>query len=137
MSILSLLLLVVLGILGIAAWLRARRPDLDGPLKKLETVEGWVGIVGLVLGVLGLLAWLSAFAALAAAPLTMLLGLASTLVVLALSLIFAMGLLGTMLGESSFRTTLVNLSIRLAPFKMALGIACLAFAAYSLLRMFI
>jgi uncharacterized membrane protein YhaH (DUF805 family) len=59
MWILNIVVLIVLGMLGIAALLRTRRPELDGPVKKLEAVEGWVGIVGLIWGVLSLLQWLS------------------------------------------------------------------------------
>ena len=137
MWIFNIVVLIILGVLGIASLLRTRRPDLDGPIKKLDAVEGSVGIVGLIWGVLSLLQWLSVARAVTIAPLTMVLSLTSTLAVLALSLIFAAGLLSSLAGNNSFSGNLARLSARLAPFKMILGCVCLAFAAYGLVRLII
>ena len=40
MWIVSLLLLIALGLLGIASWLRQRKPDASGPLAQLEGIGG-------------------------------------------------------------------------------------------------
>ena len=50
----GLLVLIALGLLGVASWLAARQPSMGGALKQLQGIEGWVGVVGLVWGLLGL-----------------------------------------------------------------------------------
>lgn len=44
----NLALLIVLGVLGIASWIKSRQPNLGTQLGKLEAFEGWIGIAGLV-----------------------------------------------------------------------------------------
>lgn len=136
MWIINIGLLIALGVLGVAALLRQHKPHLDRSIKKLESVESWVGAVGLIWGLIGLFQWILAIGALAAAPIGMLLSLASILVMLALSLIFAIRLIGSWLG-SNFSSKLAQVSERLLPFRMILGGACLAFAAYGLVRLIV
>ena len=137
MWIVGLLVLIALGLLGVASWLAARQPSMGGPLRQLQGIEGWVGIVGLVWGLLGLFNWIRGLSLLAAAPVMMLVGLASVLVVLALSLILALPLLKSWMGSGGATDALSGLSGRLAPHKMVLGFVCLGFAAYTLVRMVI
>jgi uncharacterized protein involved in cysteine biosynthesis len=136
MWIINVGLLIALGVLGVAALLRQRKPHLDRSIKKLQSVESWVGVVGLIWGLIGLLQWILAIGALAAAPIGMLLSLASILVMLALSLIFSIRLIGSWLG-SNFSSKLAQASERLLPFRVILGGACLAFAAYGLVRLIV
>lgn len=133
MWIVSLLLLVVLGVLGIASALRAKKPELDGALKQLQGIEPWIGVVGLAWAVLGIVQWMLAIGALAAAPVTMLLALASTLVILALSLLLALPLVKQWVGSAQ-GAQLSDVSVKLAPYKTTLGALCLVSAAYSLVR---
>ena len=135
MWIVGLLVLIALGLLGVASWLSARRPEMSGPLKQLQGIEGWVGVVGLVWGVIALLQWLQAMSLISVAPLMVLIGLASILVMLALSLIFALPLLKSWLGSGGAANTLSGLSAKVAPYKMILGVICLGLAAYTLIRM--
>jgi hypothetical protein len=135
MWLIGLIVLIALGLLGIASSLRASQPQLAGPLKQLESIEGWVGVVGLVWGLIGLLQWLLAIGLLAVAPLTMLIGLASLLVIIALSLILAMPLLKTLMGANAATSAMSDTAKRLAPFKVILGAICLAFALYTIVRM--
>ena len=47
MWLLDLILLILLGVLGIASWLKGRQPKIAGQLGPLEGVAGWIGLVGL------------------------------------------------------------------------------------------
>ena len=135
MSIVSLLLLIALGLLGIASWLRQRKPDAAGPLAQLEGIGGWVGLVGLVWGVVLLVhSWL-AIGALAAAPLMLLIALASALTITALSLILAMPTVKTLAGSNDFTRKLDQTAVKFGPFKVILGAICLGLAAWSLVMM--
>lgn len=132
MWIVSLLLLIALGLLGIASWLRQRKPDAAGPLAQLEGVGGWVGLVGLVWGLWTLILWISALGVLASAPLMMIMGLASVLVMLALSLILAMPLVKQLAGSNGFTNALEQTAAKAGPFKVILGAICLGLAAWTL-----
>lgn len=135
MGIVSLVLLVALGLLGIASWLRQRKPDAAGPLAQLEGVGGWVGLVGLVWGVVALLQWVLAIGAMASAPLTMAVALASALAITALSLILAMPTVKALAGSNAFTRNLEQTAAKFGPFKVILGAVCLGLAAWSLVMM--
>ena len=133
--LLNLILLILLGVLGIASWLKTQQPKAGEHLAKLEAVEGWIGLAGLVWGLIMLLQWLSASpTALRYAPMYALIGLISVLVVLALSLILGLPQLRTLIGSNDFTNKLAQLSVKLAPFKAVLGAVCLFLALYALVQ---
>ncbi len=132
---LSLILLILLGVLGIASWLKGRQPRLGGTLGQLETAQGWVGLIGLIWGVVLLLRWLSTLSLFGVAPGFVLIALATALVITALSLILALPQMKTLFGSNGFTNTLGNIATKLAPFKIGLGFACLILALYMLLML--
>ena len=135
MWIVSLLLLIALGLLGIASWLRQRKPDASGPLAQLEGIGGWVGLAGLVWGVLLLVNWVLSIGAMAVAPLMMIIALASAMVITTLSLILAMPMVKTLAGSNGFTRSLERTATTLGPFKVILGAVCLGLAAWTLVMM--
>ena len=133
MWLVSLIMLILLGVLGIASWLRGRQPNLGGQLGQLESVSGWIGLVGLVWGIVLLLRWLSSIQFFSYAPGFVLIALAVALVVTALSLILALPQLKTLFGSNDFTNKLGDLAGKLGPYKVGLGFACLVLALYTLL----
>jgi hypothetical protein len=133
MWLLTFALLILLGLLGIADWLKARRPDAARHLAPLEPFEGLVGAVGIVWGLLLLLHWLATAGALRYAAGVMLVKLILALVVLALALILALPLLRSLFGEGDFINRLSRLVDRMRPYKLGLGFASLVLALYSLI----
>mgnify|MGYP001256805853 CR=1 FL=1 len=133
MWFISLLMLVLLGLLGIASRLRQRVPAAAGPLTQLEGVGGWIGLVGLIWGIWSLVLWISAIGFLSSAPLMMITGLLSTLVIIALSLILAIPVIKSLAGKGGFSSTLEQSAAKLEPFKNILGAVCLALAALTLI----
>ena len=132
MWLLDLILLVLLGVLGIASWLRTTQPKLATQLDPLEGVSGWIGLAGLVWGIILLLRWISAIGAFSFAPGMMLIALVVALVIIALSLILALPTLKTLLGSNDFTNKMADLAAKLGPYKVGLGFACLVLALYSL-----
>ena len=135
MRIVVIVFLIVLGVLGIASWLKSRRSELRSSLGPLEAAEGWIGIVGLVWGIILLLRWIAASGAVGIAPGVMLIALVTALVITALSLILAMSQLRALFGSNGFTNAVGRIGAQLAPFKVALGFACLVLALYQLLGM--
>ena len=133
MWLLTLVLLVLLGVLGIASWLKAQRPDTGRHLQPIEQFEGWIGVAGLVWGLVLLLRWLSAIGMLRFAAGAALVLLLTALVVIALSLILSLPLLRSMFGSGAFMAKVGQLTDRLVPYKVGLGFACLVLALYTLL----
>ncbi|MGE4072853.1 MAG: hypothetical protein AB7E72_16925 [Lysobacterales bacterium] len=125
-------MLIALGLLGIASWLRQRQPKAAGPLAQLESVGGWIGLVGLIWGLFMLIRWISAIGALAAAPVMMIIALASAVSITALSLILAMPTVKTLAGSNDFTRKLEQSAAKLGPFKVVLGAVCLGLAVVSL-----
>ena len=132
MWLLDLILLILLGVLGIASWLKGRQPKLGGQLGPLEGVAGWIGLVGLIWGIILLLRWIAALGAFSFAPGMMLIALVVALVISALSLILALPTLRTLLGSNDFTNKMADLAGKLGPYKVGLGFACLILALYSL-----
>jgi hypothetical protein len=135
MWLLSLILLVLLGLLGIASWLKGRQPNLSGQLASIESIEGWIGVAGLIWGVILLLRWLSVLGAISSAPGILLVALATALVITALSLLLALPQLKSLFGSNDFTNKLSDLAGKLVPYKVGLGFACLFIALYQLLVM--
>ncbi len=133
MWLVTVALLLLLGILGIAGWLKARRPEAAKHLQPIEQFEGWIGGAGLVWGILILLRWLSSLGAMGYAAGAMVVTLLTALVVIALSLILAMPLLLSIFGSGDFMAKVSQLSDRMVPYKLGLGFGCLVLALYSLL----
>lgn len=131
----SLILLILLGVLGIAGWLKSRRPEVGAQLGQLQAVEGWIGLIGLIWGLVLLIRWITALQYIGYAPGVMVVALVSALVIAALSLILSLPLLRSLIGENAFTKKLGELTAKMQPFKVGLGAACLVLALYSLVIM--
>jgi hypothetical protein len=132
MWLITLALLILLGVLGIAGWLKARRPDTASHLQAIEQFEGWIGVIGLVWGILLLLRWISVLGGMRAGG-AMLVLLLTALVVIALSLILSLPILKSIFGSGDFMARMSRLADTLVPYKIGLGFGCLVLALYSLL----
>jgi len=131
--LLTFVLLVLLGILGIAGWLKAQRPDSGRYVQPIEQFEGWIGGAGLVWGILILLRWISSLGAMGYAPGPMIVTLLTALVVIALSLILSLPLLQSIFGSGDFMAKVSRLTDKVLPYKLGLGFGCLVLALYALL----
>ena len=133
MWLVTIALLILLGILGIAGWLKARRPESAQHLQPIEQFEGWIGGAGLVWGILILLRWISSLGAMGYAAGPMIVTLLTALVVIALSLILSLPLLQSIFGSGDVMAKVTRLTEKIMPYKLGLGFGCLVLALYSLL----
>jgi hypothetical protein len=134
MWLLTLLLLVLLGLLGIADWLKAKNPETGRHLQPLEQFEGLIGVAGLVWGLLLVLRWIAHIGSMFILSGVGLVALLTAAVVVAISLILALPMLRSMFGESDFMAKLGHVVERLLPYKLGLGIACLVLALFMLVN---
>jgi hypothetical protein len=132
MDILNLVVMILLGLLGIAGWLRARQPTAAGALAQLESVGGWIGLVGIFWGLWMVINFIRYIGVLSAAPLAMTLVIVGAVAVLGLSIILSANTLQQLLGRNGFTNKLAEIATQLNAFKLILGVVCLAVAAISL-----
>lgn len=133
---LSLILLILLGILGIAGWLRARQPSAGQALAPLEAVSGWIGLLGTVWGVFLIVRAISYInVMLRYAPGAWVRLVLTAAVILSLSLILLAPLLRQLLGRNGFTAGVDHIAAALAPHRVLLGAACLLLALWSLLSL--
>ena len=130
MWLIDLIILILLGLLGISAWLKSNQPKVSDHIGKLESVEGWIGVVGLVWGTVLLLQWLSVGLRYAAGM--SLVALITVLVILGLSLVLGVEKLRSLFGSNGFTNKLGEFAAKLAPYRLGMGFACLLLALYML-----
>src|SRR5262249_12738583 len=121
MGVVNLPVLILLGVLGIASWIKSRQVQAIGPLAQIEEVGSWIGLVGLFWCLVMLVQALPMLRVFGYAPVVVLIALASVLAVIALSLILALPVLRTLFGTNAFNSRLSNITGKLAPFKVMLG----------------
>lgn len=131
MWIVSMLVLLALGALGVLSWLRVAKPALAVKLAPVEAFGGWIGAFGVLWGVWLLIGFLRALSVIAHAPLTVILAGVAAVAVTALSLILAMPVLKAFIPAGP-AAGIGKLADRLAPFKVILGAICIGLAAWTL-----
>lgn len=131
----TFVLLVLLGLLGIASWLKRRQPGAGDALSSLESVAGWIGLVGLIWSIVLFVRALQLMDVLMRfAFFHWLMLLLSALVIFALSLILAAPVLRQLLGANGFTDALNRLAAKFAPHRVVLGFVCLGLAAWGLIN---
>lgn len=132
---LTLILLILLGLLGIASWLKSRQPSAGDALSSLESVAGWIGLAGLIWSVILFVRALQLMDVMMRfAFVHWLVLLLSALVIFALSLILASPVLRQLLGANGFTDALSRMAAKFAPHRVVLGFICLGLAAWGLIN---
>lgn len=132
---LTFVLLILLGLLGIASWLRSRQPDAGNALSSLESVAGWIGLIGLIWSIV-LIVWAIQLmdVMLRYAFIHWLVLVITALVIYALSLILAAPVVRQLIGANGFTDGLNRMAVKFAPHRVVLGFICLGLAAWSLIN---
>lgn len=128
MGILHAILLILGGVLALSAFIVAKKPEARALIAKLTPFQAFIGVALLVISLIALIdvGPINAFRILAAAPLFGIAVIGSTYGGILLGFCFGMPQIAKWLpGKSSAETTALNLSRKLAPFQMIIGILCL------------
>ncbi len=129
MDWLHILLLLAGGVLAISGLIVAKKPDAKAMLDKLVPFQAFIGVALLVIGLIRLIQFgpLMVFRMLSALPLLGLAIIGATYGAILLGFLFGMPQIAKWIpGTSSAETKASELSKKLAPFQVILGIVCLA-----------
>ncbi|MEO8699008.1 MAG: hypothetical protein ABI867_03160 [Kofleriaceae bacterium] len=129
------LLLIVGGILAMSGLIIAKKPDAKAILDKVMPFQALIGVAMLVLGIIYLIVLgpIAVFKGITVNPLPGAAALGGILVAIILGALFAVQQLAKMTGDLNAEQKALELSNKLAPFQMLLGLLAIACAVVSLL----
>ena len=140
MNIVSAAFLIVIGALGAANLIIAKRPDAEALIEKVRPAQGWLGVVAVLFGAFGLVRILINIVALIKfAPILTVSMLGGSAVTLALGFLLAYPLLDKHVLSANQAAAVKGAAIqaKLAPMQAMLGLAAIALAVWSFVPMFI
>jgi len=125
MGIVNGLWLVVLGVLGAASLIVARRPDAADAIAKLAPFQGWIGAGSALWGVWGIISsvlnigWMTTF------PIYWFTFLADSVLLLGLGLLLGVGVLKTFIKDPTAQAKMDETITKLAPYQGTLGLVAI------------
>jgi hypothetical protein len=117
--------LAILGVLGAANLIIAKRPDAREAIAKLAPYQGWIGAVSALWGAWGLISSVLNLGWLSVAPIFWVTFLANAVVLLALGLLLGVGVLKTFVKNAQADAKLDATVTRLAPYQGTLGLVAI------------
>jgi hypothetical protein len=137
MGLVNGLWLAVLGVLGAANLIIARKPDARELIAKLAPYQGWIGAVSALWGVWGIiqailnLSWLSVW------PLWWITWLADSVLLFSLGLLLGVGILKTFIKNPQAQAKMDQTITKLAPKQGVLGLIAIGVGVWMILGSFI
>ena len=125
MGFISGIWLVVLGILGAASLIIARKPDAAALIGKLAPFQGWIGAISALWGVWGIVNSILNLGWLSAAPVFWVTYLAASVLQFGLGLLLGVGVIKTFVQHPDAVKRMDDLIARLAPKQGIGGIAAM------------
>ncbi len=137
MGLVNGLWLAVLGVLGAANLIIAKKPDARELIAKLAPYQGWIGAVSAIWGVWGIiqavlnLGWLSLF------PIWWITWLAYSVLLFALGLLLGVGILKTFIKNPQAQAKMDQTLAKLAPKQGVLGLIAIGVGVWMVIGSFI
>ena len=125
--------LVLLGVLGAANLIIARRPDVRGLIERLAPLRGWIGALSVLWGVIEVVGALLGVGAVRYQPLGWLVWLADGLLLVGLGLVLGAGVLTSFISGPGVQRRIEIAVGRLAPHQGTLGIAAIVVGLWGVL----
>lgn len=125
MGIVNGLWLVVLGVLGAASLIVARRPDAADMIAKIAPFQGWIGAVSALWGVWGIISsvlnigWMTTF------PIYWFSFLGDSILSVCLGLLLGVGVLKTFIKDATAQAKMDETITKLAPYQGTLGLVAI------------
>jgi hypothetical protein len=137
MGFLSGLFLALVGVLGAANLIIARKPEAKELIGKIAPFQGWIGAASAAWGAWGVLWSVMTIGMLGGAPMWWLTGLAAAVLQLALGLLLGVGVLKTFIKNDQANDKLDQTIARLAPYQGTLGVIAIGLGAWTVLCWFL
>ncbi len=126
MGFISGVWLAVLGVLGAASLIIAKRPDAKQWIDKLVPYQGWIGAISAIWGLITTLRAVFAIRLLTIVPIWWLSWLAAGLLLFALGLLLGVGVLKSFITQAQAQQKMDVAIVKLAPYQGRLGIVAIA-----------
>jgi hypothetical protein len=123
---------IVLGILGAASLIIAKKPDAKALIDKLTPWQGWIGAVSALWGIWGIVNFILGLGILATAPIPWIMYLAEAVVCLVLGFLLGIGVVKTFVKEPKAVEKMDMVVKKLAPYQGILGIIAIILGIVSI-----
>lgn len=133
MGIVNGLWLVVLGVLGAASLIIARRPDARDAIAKLAPYQGWIGAISALWGVWGVISSVLSIGWMTLFPIYWFTFLANSLLSVALGLLLGIGVLKTFIKDPTAQAKMDQTIAKLAPYQGTLGLVAIGVGVWMML----
>jgi hypothetical protein len=114
--------LFILGVLGASNLIIARKPDAKELIAKISPYQGWIGAICALYGVWGIISSVLSLSLLGSLPIYWALGLATSVVMVALGVLLGIGTLKTFIKQPQAVAKMDQLVTKLAPKQGVLGL---------------
>ena len=129
--------LAVLGVLGAANLIVARRPDAKEAIAKLAPYQGWIGAVSALWGVWGIISSVLGIAALAAWPIWWITNLATAIILAGLGLLLGVGVLKTFIKDPTAQAKMDETIAKIAPYQGTMGLVGIGLGVWCVISSFL
>ena len=137
MGLISGLWLAVLGVLGAASLIIAKKPDARELIGKLAPYQGWIGAVSALWGAWGIISALLSLSWLAHWPIYWVTFLADSVLQLSLGLLLGVGVLKSFIKDPTANRGLDQTITKIAPFQGTLGLMAIGLGVWMVVAGFI
>ena len=131
MNFLSAIWLMLLGVLGAASIIVAKRPDAKDAIAKLAPYQGWMGAISALWGIWGVINAVIHISVLSVAPILWMTLLAVGVVQALLGFLLGIGILKSFAGDGADEK-MDQLMAKLAPYQGTLGFISIGLGAWLL-----
>jgi hypothetical protein len=129
--------LAVLGLLGAANLVIAKKPDAAQLIEKLAPYQGWIGAVSALWGVWGIISSVLNLGLLSIAPILWISLLADSVLLFSLGLLLGIGVLKTFIKAEEAQAKMDQLIVKLAPKQGVLGLISIGVGAWMIVAGFV
>lgn len=133
MGIVNGLWLLVLGVLGAASLIVARRPDAAEMIGKLAPYQGWIGAVSAVWGIWGIISSVLNIGWMTTYPIYWFTFLADSVLSVGLGLLLGVGVMKTFIKDETARAKMDQTITKLSPYQGTLGLAAIGVGIWMIL----
>src|SRR5262245_39564124 len=129
--------LAVLGVLGAANLIVAKRPDAAEAIAKLAPYQGWIGAVSALWGVWGIISCVLNIGWMTTAPIYWFTWVAVSVVQAALGLLLGVGVLKTFIKDPTANQKMDETIAKLAPYQGTMGLISIGLGVWFVVAGFI